>query len=242
MKVAIVTGSARGIGAAVAEQLTQEGYAVVGLDTAYNSTPGLPTAPAPGVYPISLDITDRRAVHDTVRAVRREIGGLHLVVNNAIWIRYAPLRDFDETTVDSMLAVGLKAVVWLSQAAAEHMADDGGGAIVNIASPAALLGIPGAAIYSAVKGAVVSLTRQNAVELAPLGIRVNAVAPNFTPTPGALSIVDEAGITHRRDRTPLGRLTEPEDVAHAVAYLASEKAALITGQLLCVDGGLTVSL
>ena len=117
----------------------------------------------------------------------------------------------------------------------------GGGCIVHMASPAAIHGFPTAGVYSAVKGAVAAYTRQSAVELAPDGIRVNAVVPGAVPTPGAREVVDDAGYEYRRSRTPLGRLGTPEDIAGAVSFLASEDASFMTGQLLVVDGGITVA-
>ena len=158
-----------------------------------------------------------------------------------MWIRYEHIADVEEETVDGMLAVGLKSCFWTTQAALGAMRAQGGGSIVHFASPAALHGFPTAGVYSAIKGAIVSFTRQSAVELAPDGIRVNAVVPGAVPTPGAREVVDDAGYEYRRSRTPLGRLGTPEDIAGAVSFLASEDASFMTGQLLVVDGGITVA-
>jgi NAD(P)-dependent dehydrogenase (short-subunit alcohol dehydrogenase family) len=114
-----------------------------------------------------------------------------------------------------------------------------GGALVTFASPVADRGHRGTAGYTAVKGAVAALTRQLAIELAPRRIRVNAVTPGATPTPGAHAVVDDAGWELRRRATPLGRLGAPEDIAEAVAFLVSGRASFITGEILHVDGGLT---
>ena len=121
------------------------------------------------------------------------------------------------------------------------MRAQGGGVIVHMASPAALHGFPTAGVYSAIKGAVAAFTRQSAVELAPDNVRVNAVVPGAIPTPGAREVVDDAGYEYRRQRTPLGRLGTPEDIAGGVAFLASEDASFMTGQLLVLDGGITVA-
>jgi NAD(P)-dependent dehydrogenase (short-subunit alcohol dehydrogenase family) len=224
MRTAVVTGAGRGIGAAVAARLTADGLQVVGIDR------------EPGTD-LTLDVTDRAAVLQALGALER----LDVIVNCAMWIRYEPIEEVEEDTVDGMLAVGLKACLWTTQAALPPMRAQGGGVIVHMASPAALHGFPTAGVYSAVKGAVASFTRQSAVELAPAGIRVNALVPGAIPTPGARAVVDDAGYDLRRARTPLGRLGTPEDIAGAVSFLASDDASFMTGQLLVVDGGITVA-
>jgi len=223
-RVAVVTGAGRGIGAAIAERLAADGLRVVGVDR------------APGTE-LTLDVGDRPAVLEALGALER----IDVVVNCAMWIRYAPIEDVDEETADAMLAVGLKSCFWTTQAALPKMRAQGGGVIVHMASPAALHGFPTAGVYSAIKGAVASFTRQSAVELAPHNIRVNAVVPGAVPTPGAREVVDDAGYEYRRQRTPLGRLGTPEDVAGGVAFLASADASFMTGQLLVLDGGITVA-
>jgi NAD(P)-dependent dehydrogenase (short-subunit alcohol dehydrogenase family) len=223
-RVAVVTGAARGIGAAIAERLAADGLRVVGVDR------------APGTE-ITLDVGDRSAVLEALGALER----IDVVVNCAMWIRYAPIEDVDEETADGMLAVGLKSCFWTTQAALPKMRAQGGGVIVHMASPAALHGFPTAGVYSAIKGAVASFTRQSAVELAPHNIRVNAVVPGAVPTPGAREVVDDAGYEYRRQRTPLGRLGTPEDIAGGVSFLATEDASFMTGQLLVLDGGITVA-
>ena len=223
-RVAVVTGAGRGIGAGIAARLAAGGMRVVGVDR------------APGTE-LTLDVTDRAAVLEALGALDR----IDVLVNCAMWIRYEHILEVDEETVDGMLAVGLKACFWTTQAAVPKMREQGGGVIVHLASPAALHGFPTAGVYSAVKGAVAAFTRQSAVELAPDGIRVNAVVPGAVPTPGAREVVDDAGYEYRRQRTPLGRLGTPEDVAGGVAFLTSEDAGFMTGQLLVLDGGITVA-
>ncbi|MCS7475469.1 SDR family NAD(P)-dependent oxidoreductase [Umezawaea endophytica] len=242
-RVCVVSGSARGLGAAIAERMAEAGYAVVGLDVGYPADRDLSTLPdtaTPGVHPIHGDVSDRAAVLELVDVVGERFGGVHVVVNNAAWIHYALLPDVEEETLDRMIAIGIKGMVWLSQGAAKVMGDDGG-SIINITSITATTGFPKATMYGALKGAGASMTRQLAVELAPVGIRVNAIAPGFIPTPGSLTVVDQAGVDRRESRTPL-RLATPRDIADAVVFLASDQAGAITGQTLVVDGGLTVSL
>jgi NAD(P)-dependent dehydrogenase (short-subunit alcohol dehydrogenase family) len=223
-RVAVVTGAGRGIGEAVAARLEADGFRVVGMDR------------APGTS-VTLDVADRAAVLEAFAARDR----VDVVVNCAMWIRYEHIADVQEETVDGMLAVGLKALFWTTQAALGPMRAAGGGSIVHMASPAAIHGFPTAGVYSAVKGAVAAYTRQSAVELAPDGIRVNAVVPGAVPTPGAREVVDDAGYELRRARTPLGRLGTPEDIAGAVSFLTSQDASFMTGQMLVVDGGITVA-
>lgn len=243
-RTCIVTGTARGLGHAIAERMVEEGYAVVGIDVLHPesaTTDTVPTTWAPGTTGVHGDITDRHAVADLVQVTRERLGGPHVVVNCAALIHYALLPDVEEESVDRMAAVGIKGMVWLTQAATAAMAEDGGGAVVNITSITAGTGFPRATMYGAIKGAQASMTRQLAVELAGRNIRVNAVAPGFVPTPGSLGVVDEAGVERREARTPL-RLATPRDIADAVAFLASDRAGAITGQTIVVDGGLTVSL
>jgi NAD(P)-dependent dehydrogenase (short-subunit alcohol dehydrogenase family) len=223
-RVAVVTGAGRGIGAAVAARLAADGFRVVGIDR------------LPGTD-LTLDVGDRDAVFEAFASLDR----VDVVVNSAMWIRYANISEVDEETVDAMLAVGLKSLFWTTQAALEPMRAQGGGSIVHFASPAALHGFPTAGVYSAIKGAVASFTRQSGVELAPDNIRVNAVVPGAVPTPGAREVVDDAGYELRRRRTPLGRLGTPEDIAGGVAFLVSPDASFMTGQLLVLDGGITVA-
>jgi NAD(P)-dependent dehydrogenase (short-subunit alcohol dehydrogenase family) len=238
--IAIVTGAGSGIGAAAAIRLSGDGYTVVAIDrnaAALERTVEAATAAGGDCAASVLDVSDRAAVFAALAPLPR----IDVVVNCAMWIRYGHITSLEEDTVDGMLGVGLKANLWTTQAAYEPMRAQGGGVIVHMSSPAAMHGFPGASIYSAIKGAVASLTRQSAVELAPDGIRVNAVVPGSVPTEGAAAVVDEAGFEYRRSRTPLGRLGTVEDIAGCISFLASADAAFITGHLLVVDGGITIA-
>ena len=158
-----------------------------------------------------------------------------------MWIRYEPIEAVRDESFDRMLGAGLKAPVWAAQALLAHRDPKRPAGIVNFSSPAADQGYPNTAIYSAVKGAIVTLTRSLAVELGPVGIRVNAVTPGAVPTPGARAVVDEAGYELRRRKTPLGRLGREEDVANLIAFLFSSEADFINGAILHVDGGVSVT-
>lgn len=243
-RIAIVTGAGRGIGEAVARRLARDGFGVVVADIAGDSAERAAAAirDEGGVAEaLALDVSDRAAAFAAVADVVARHGRVDVLVNNAMWIRYGALETMDEETIERMLAVGLKGVIWMSQAALEPMRTQGSGCIVNVSSPAATRATAGAAIYSAVKGGVSSLTWQMSTELGQQGIRVNAVVPGAVPTEGARALVDDAGYELRREKTPLGRLGTPEDLAGAVSFLVSEDAAFVNGHLLAVDGGLLAS-
>lgn len=243
-RVAIVTGAGRGLGRAMARRLAHDGFSVVAIDVdaqrAQETAQAIAHDGRQGMA-LALDVTDRAAVVAGFASVARDLGRIDALVNNAMWIRYGPLLEADEPTIDRMLAVGLKALVWTIQAAHPAMAAQGTGAIVNVSSPAAVRGVPGSAIYSAIKGAVSSLTWQSSGELGRQGIRVNGVIPGAVPTEGARALVDEEGYEARKRANPLGRLGAPEEIAAAVSFLLSPDAAYVNGHLLAVDGGLLAS-
>jgi NAD(P)-dependent dehydrogenase (short-subunit alcohol dehydrogenase family) len=238
----LVTGAGGGIGQACALLLAERGAAVGVLDLDGGSVAGTVGRIQAGggvAYPYAADVSQRDAMLAAVDDLHQRAGRLDGIVAGAMWIRYEPVEDVRDETIDRMMGVGLKSVLWAAQAALRRMDLERGGVLVPFASPVADRGHRGTATYTAVKGAVAALTRQLAMELAPRRIRVNAVTPGSTPTPGAHRVVDEAGWDVRRKATPLGRLGRPEDMAEAVAFLLSARASFITGEILHVDGGLT---
>lgn len=244
-QVAVVTGAARGIGRAVAERLARDGARVAVLDVSPHRTAEAGEqmrAAGLDVHPFVVDVGQRDAVRAALQRVQAELGApVSVLVNNAVWVRYQPIIDIDEASVDRMLAVGFKGIVWTTQAAAEQMQQRGGGAIINLSSIAALNGMAEGSVYSALKAAVAGYTRAAAVELGPLGIRVNAVAPGIVATPASLANFD--GDTQRQKTavTPLRRFGQPEEMADVVAFLASPASSYVTGALLVADGGLSIT-
>jgi len=243
-QVAFVTGAGRGIGRAVALAFAAEG-AIVGVAdidrvtaqaTASEIEHSSGTARA---FPI--DVSRRDDLLHAVDQLVSEFNRLDIVSNNAILFRREPVSEVRQDTCEKMIAVGLESLIWSAQAALQHMDPELGGVIINNTSPAAELGVAGSAVYSAIKGGVSSLTRSLAVELGPRRIRVNAVCPGTVPTPGARQMNSDAIYEARRQRTPLGRLGTPEDIAAAAVFLASREASFITAAILRIDGGITIS-
>jgi len=243
-QVAFVTGAGRGIGRAIALGFAAEG-AMVGIAdvdraTALATVSEIETNRGTArAFPI--DVSQRDDLLGAVDQLVSEFGRLDVLSNNAIVFRREPVSEVREDTCERMIAVGLKSLIWSAQAALRHMDPERGGVIINNTSPAAELGVAGSSVYSAIKGGVSSLTRSLAIELGPRRIRVNAVCPGTVPTPGARQMNSDAIYEARRQRTPLGRLGTPEDIAAAAVFLASAEASFITAAVLRIDGGITVS-
>lgn len=238
-KVALITGGAGGLGREIARAYAREG-ARVGLLDINETLLDEAVREVPGSQALPCDVSNRAAVLRTVDAFAAQAGGLDVLVNNAAYFHYAPLVDMPEDAIEKMLGVGLKGALWALQAATPHLVARGGGAVINMSSVAVSVSVKNAAVYSAIKGALDTLTRQQAVELGPHGIRVNALAPGPVVTPGASSVITEEGWATRRRRTPLGRLATGENIADAAVFLASDAGASIAGVTLKIDGAMTV--
>jgi NAD(P)-dependent dehydrogenase (short-subunit alcohol dehydrogenase family) len=239
-KAAVVTGGAGGIGREIAAAFAREG-ARVGLLDNNGDLLAQAVQEIPGATALVCDVSDRAAVRRAVDGFAAGCGGLDILVNNAAYFYYAPLAEMPEDAVDKMIDVGLKGALWSLQAATPHLIARGGGAVINLSSVAVSISIKHAAVYSAIKGALDTLTRQQAVELGGHGIRVNALAPGPVITPGASSVIDAQGWETRRQRTPLKRLPTGQEIAAAAVFLASDEGATIAGVTLKVDGALTVA-
>ncbi|WGY00381.1 SDR family NAD(P)-dependent oxidoreductase [Nocardioides sp. QY071] len=238
-KVAMVSGAARGIGAAIAERLVAEGAHVVVLDREVAA--GRATARRLGRADFrEVDVSRADEVRAAVEATVAELGGVQILVNNAGIANNTTFLEVSEEEFERVVAVNLTSQFLLGQAVARHMVERGeGGAIVNISSVTAHGGVATQAAYASAKGGVESLTRVMAVALAHEGIRVNAVAPGSTATPMVADFFAQKPElrTMMLSRIPLRRLAEPDELASVVAFLASEDASYLTGQVLIVDGG-----
>lgn len=239
-KVAIVTGAGRGLGQAIALAFASAGanVGIIDIDAVTAEDTAKRISAAGGAVEVqTADLCDRKAAHLAIDRIAARFGRLDILVNNAMWIRYEPLPQIAEETVERMLGIGFKAAVWCMQGAERHLGK--GGAIINLASPAAELGIGNAMIYCGIKGAMAAMTRAAAVEFGPRGIRVVSIAPGPIHTEGAGSVVDAKGYEMRLRKTPMGRLGVPDDIARAAVFLASDDAAFVSGDMLHVDGGAT---
>jgi 2-hydroxycyclohexanecarboxyl-CoA dehydrogenase len=234
---ALVTGGAKGIGAAIARRLAAEGARVTIGDV---DTEGADqVASEIGATAVPLDVTDP----DSARTAVEGTGGLDVLVNNAGMDEFAFFTDTDPGLWDRVIAVNLKGVLACTHAVLPGMQKAGYGRIVNIASEAGRVGSKGSATYSAAKGGVIAFTKAVARENARFGITVNAIAPGPIDTPllrraRELGEIGERIIETMKEATQLRRLGRPEEVAGAVAFLASEEAAYVTGETLGVSGGL----
>ncbi len=234
--VCVVTGAARGIGRAIAEGFVAEGArAVLCCDV----VPG--EASAGPLVAVALDVTDSKATDAFAERVRAEWGRIDVLVNNAGINRDALLQKMSDEDWSAVIAVNLKGPFNMVRSTAPLMLEAGRGAIVNVASIVGLDGNIGQSNYAATKAGVIGMTKTWAKELARKGakIRVNAVAPGFINT-AMTSGVPERLLESVVGKTPLARLGEPEEVARAVLFLASEDSSFITGQVIRVDGGLAL--
>ncbi len=251
-KVALITGAGQGIGKAIAERLSKDGFAVAVVD--YNADTARQAAAAieqAGGKAIALvaDVSRREQVFAAVEQANTQLGGFDVIVNNAGIAPTTPIEQIDEAVIDKVFDINFKGTVWGIQAAVQAFKALGhGGKIINACSQAGHVGNPELAVYSASKFAVRGLTQTAARDLAPLGITVNAFCPGIVKTPMWFEIdrqISEAagqplgyGTAEFAKRITLGRLSEPEDVAACVSYLAGPGSDYMTGQSLLIDGGM----
>ncbi|WP_230314120.1 SDR family NAD(P)-dependent oxidoreductase [Nakamurella alba] len=243
-RVALVTGGGSGLGEATACAFVAAGYRVVVADRDADGAARVAGALGPAALPVTADITDTAAVDAMVAAALAAFGRIDVLVNNA----GLPVGDISAEITDerwaSSLEVNLSGVMRCCRAAHPALTRSPDPAVVNISSLAGVTGMPGRASYSAAKAGVIGLTRALAVEWAPAGIRVNAVAPGYIRTAGFEARMMAARANRLSDMeswVPMGRLGTPQDVAAVVVFLASVGAAYITGQTLVVDGGAGVA-
>ncbi len=236
-KVAIVTGGAGGLGRAIVELFVEEGAKVVIADVDGDNGTALAERLGPGATFIQTDVSDPQQIQTAVDLAVEQFGGLHIMCNNAgVGGSFKRFLDDDLSDFEHLTAVNVLGVMLGTQRAARQMAKNDGGVIINTTSIGGINAGPGLMTYRSTKAAVVHLTKSIAIELARDGIRVNCVAPAHIPT-AINSALDQEAVV--RAMQPLQRIGSPRDVAEAVLYLASERAAQITGIVLPVDGGST---
>lgn len=231
-KVCIITGAAQGIGKQIARQFADDGAIVYACDRQDF------TSDDDRIRPLVMDVTDAGSVKAAFMQIYKAEGRIDCLVNNAGIVYNRKIGMIVREETERMFLVNVIAVLEMIQLVSRLMARNGGGSIVNIASVTAVLGSPGQVAYSATKGAIISMTKSAAKELAPQGIRVNAVAPGIVKTERFAELYEANGekIDARIQRIALGRLGTPEDIANACAFLASDRASYISGQILGVDG------
>ena len=239
MQVALVTGASRGIGAAIAQQLAQDGLRVIGTATTDEGAERISQALAayPGSSGVTLDVNNAAAAEALIDSLVKAHGGLHVLVNNAGITRDQLAMRMKDEDWDAVLDTNLKAVFRLSRAVVRPMMKQRQGRIINITSVVGASGNPGQANYAAAKAGVAGMTRALARELGSRGITVNCVAPGFIETDMTAALPEEQ---HKAllGQIPLGHLGRPQDIAHAVSWLASARAAYVTGQEIHVNGGM----
>jgi len=245
---AIVTGGGRGIGRAISLALARQGCQVAVLDLLEDNAKSVQReieALGNRALAIRVDLTQSDQVQQAVGKVLAEFGQIDILVNNAGWDKLEPFLNSEVKTWERVIDINFKAVLYTCKAVLPHMVSRGSGKVINIGSDAGRVGSTGEAVYAGTKGAVIAFSKSLAREMARYHITVNVVCPGLTETP----LLQEVRATSERANKvvdavtraiPLGRVGAPEDIAKAVAFLASPEADYITGQTLSVSGGLTM--
>lgn len=244
MRTALITGSSRGIGSAVAVAMAQSGYAVVinynkskekaeSLCSVISKSYGVPT------LAVGCDVSDNKCVEKMFETVRENFGGVDVLVNNAGISSQSLLTDLTCEEYREIMAVNLDSAFYCSKAALPYMISNKHGVIVNISSMWGQCGASCEVAYSAAKAGLIGFTKALAKEVAPSNIRVNAIAPGVVMT-DMMSDFDEESVAKLKEQTPLDKLGTPKNIADAVAFLVSDRADFITGQVLGVNGGFVI--
>lgn len=241
-RVALVTGAGNGIGKETARQMAARGAIVAVNDLKeefVNAVVEEINTAGGKAFAVVQNMSSREGVTAAVQQAYQYMGRLDILVNNAAWVRYQAIPDIMPETVDRMIDIGFKAIIWGLQAATEVMDEERGGVIVNVASTAALRSALNSVVYSGIKAGVLGITRAAAAELGARNIRVNAVCPSAVPTEGTQRNRNAERDANRIARTPLGRLGTVADIAKGICFLASDEAGFMTAQALVLDGGIT---
>jgi NAD(P)-dependent dehydrogenase (short-subunit alcohol dehydrogenase family) len=235
-----ITGAARGLGKSMALKLAGCG-AIVGVSdlvlTECESVVEEIRGKGGQAHAYAVDVAVRKLFMAGTATFAAKCGRIDALVNNAMLLQYEPVEQIRDEALTRMTAIGINGCIWGAQALLAHYDEPRGGALLNMTSPLAEKGFPNTAAYSAVTGAIFTLTKTLAAELGPRNVRVNALSPASVPTPGAVGLDDPAEYDRRKHTIPLRRLGKEQDNADACAFLLSAQASFINGEILHVDGG-----
>ncbi|HHQ6721737.1 TPA: SDR family oxidoreductase [Serratia fonticola] len=239
-KVALITGGAAGIGLAIAKCYLQNGAQVVLLDRAAQVAEIAQQLDEQLALGIVMDVTDKASVEQAVAQANAHFGRLDVLVNSAGIVALYPAEELPEDAWDSTMAVNLKGVFLTSQAVGHYFIRQGSGSIINLASQAGVVALPNHLAYCASKAGVIGLTQVLALEWGPHNVRVNAISPTVVLTELGRKAWSGEVAEQMKQKIPLRRFAEPEDIAASALFLASDAASMITGSNLVVDGGYTI--
>ena len=240
-KVSLVTGAGQGIGRGIALALAKEGSHVVVADLNFENAQKVAEevrALGSEAEAVGCDVSNKESVIEMFRKSDERFGRLDILVNNAGIFPFSPFSDMEESQWDKVIDVNVKSLLYCTQEALKRLPENTV-RVITTSSIASIIGFEGLTHYCASKGAVNGFTHALALELAPKGITVNAVAPGAISTPGANSGVTDEAMDQFKKAIPMGRQGQPEDIANAVVFLASDRSSYITGQVIVVDGGWT---
>ncbi|MFM9913129.1 MAG: SDR family NAD(P)-dependent oxidoreductase [Methylophilaceae bacterium] len=239
-KVAVVTGASKGIGASIAKHLAAEGAAVVvnysSSQDAANQVVAEIVRGGGKAVAVKADMSQKADIERLFTASKNAFGAIDILVNNAGIYNPAPLEEITEEHFHKQMNLNVLGLVLSTQEAVKHF-NTGGGSIINISSVVSTMGLAGLSVYSATKGAVDAITRSLATELAPRKIRINSINPGMVETEGLHATGFIANSEYMASITPLGRIGQPEDIAPAVVFFASQDSSWITGESLFISGG-----
>ena len=239
-KIALITGAGKGLGEATAKCFARAGAYVFASDIAEGSVDswleGFDEEFRSNVCPLYFDVSDESQCRSAILRIRKEKGRLDALVNNAGVMEDALIGTVTQRIIDKVYSVNVYGSMYLLQLAAKVMMFQHSGSIVNLSSIVGITGNPGQLVYSSSKGAIIAMTKTSAKELAPHGIRVNAIAPGMIDT-DMMNSVGEVHLQHYKDNIPLGhRLGRPEEIGLVAVFLASDMASYLSGQIIAVDG------